>query len=375
MDVPAIGLNATVSIQVFGDEYTRPPTSAVMDIHRVDIERVEPTATPPLTPGITSYSITMQDDPFTSIAAADPANPAFSLDVPAGSYVLFVRASWGPHPITEREVFVTWVFDVQIGQDTTDEVGPAAASAIATVRKFLDEPDATLSVDQVHESSGRTFVNLSRPNPGMEDQLQYADRFFVDVTDGTIFGADLYSNTTLAQPRNPVDEETARAIAEDFFNRKNELTGNFEVASEEVLALTDDILNVTWGIQSNEIWLPTTVQVGVDLQTGLVVRYVARDFPYNGPWEADVSEQVARQTALSVIATDSEIAGSSIDSVRLAATFSNFAEEVVDGRVVLDMEAQWRLAWEFKLVDRPSAEADHFIWIDAATGLRLVTGS
>lgn len=81
-----------------------------------------------------------------------------------------------------------------------------------------------------------------------------------------------------------------------------------------------------------------------------------------------ISESEARQIAEDKIAETSDLEGSSTDSVRLAVTFGGFENSVVDNQTVLDMDARWRLAWEFALGDLPSPGSDSVIWIDAMNG-------
>ncbi|MEZ4523161.1 MAG: hypothetical protein R3A46_16200 [Thermomicrobiales bacterium] len=266
------------------------------------------------------------------------------------------------------------MFDVVVGGNSPSSATPATVQAVQKVRDFLDDQTAELVVDRVQESAGLVFVNLSRSAPAMEDQPQYANQFFVEVAENSIFAADLNSNTLPVQPWHSVDKREARAIAEDFFEQKNVDFGEFTLVSSETLQLNDYLLNVTWAIEDDGVWLPTTVEVGVSLQTGLVVRYIDRDYPYDGPREAEIPESAARDTAEQIIAINPTLEGASIESVRLAVTFSNFVEDTVDGQVIIDMEAHWRLAWEFGLSNVPSPDSDHFIWIDAMTGERLTTG-
>ncbi|MEZ4571177.1 MAG: hypothetical protein R2849_12795 [Thermomicrobiales bacterium] len=226
----------------------------------------------------------VQSAPTLTDIAEDPTAPEVPFQIATeGHFVIVARASWGSHPTLNREVFVTWVFDVVVGGNSPSSATPATVQAVQKVRDFLDDQTAELVVDRVQESAGLVFVNLSRSAPAMEDQPQYANQFFVEVAENSIFAADLNSNTLPVQPWHSVDKREARAIAEDFFEQKNVDFGEFTLVSSETLQLNDYLLNVTWAIEDDGVWLPTTVEVGVSLQTGLAVRYIDRDYPYDGP--------------------------------------------------------------------------------------------
>jgi hypothetical protein len=273
---------------------------------------------------------------------------------------------------------VTSTVESDVGVDD-----PLAQEAIDQVRAFLDDPTAELSVDGTVGLGGRTILGLSRPVPGMEDDGRFSDQFAVDLDGEMVFRALLMSNTTLAQPENPVTVDEARAIAEAFYREHDTFGDELEIA-DELPHLSDAILDtghevsgheVVWQRKVNGVWLPTTVRVLVDLQTGLVISYVRFDIPYDATLTPAIDQGEAHDIARAAIAEDPDLAGSTIDRVRLTVAFGALDEAIPGSYVEGDLEARLRLAWEFRLTGRPSPEADDVLFVDAETGQVLVTGS
>ncbi len=496
IDAASVNLDSALSILIHGDEYSRPPNYVEMRIHQIAGVVVAPGGSPDTLPGSLAYRLEMRQEPVATLTADDPTRPEFEPDLPLGNYVLFVEASWGPHPQTGREIFVTWIFEVTDGTrippvtapalvikpvslscqesvtwatanlpansaasllaheagsdaywtvidemttgpngelsgelsmsmiypgcdtdadtseginievvlvvrhaDTNDVIArattelrligrpnlidqapdsnPAAIKAIAQARAFLNDSEAAFSIDSIDTVDDQTTVVLSRPVAGRGDDTQFRDLFIVDATNDQLFVAELYNNTTLAKPPQRIEEAEAQRIAEEFLQQHYPdytALSRFVPPDTIVIAFSDERYDVTWGKQVQGVWLPTTVKVGVDLDTGLVVSFSRWDFPYAGSLNPTIQEAEARTRTEQFIRVDDTLDGARIDNVRLAVVFTNFYEDIVDGRVVRELEAQWRLTWEFELTNRPSPDADDFIWIDASAGDRLIAG-
>jgi hypothetical protein len=215
---------------------------------------------------------------------------------------------------------------------------PRAQEANDQVRVLLGYPHAEFTVDSIDDSSGRTIVEISRPIPGTEA----SDQFVIDIDEWTIFTAVLRSNSSLVQPENPVTVDEARAIAEAFHQERNTFSIPLLLADElpySVDGVADgsyDSHGVVWQAIVNGVWLPTTVVVVVDLETGLVSGYSRTAFPYDGTLTPAVDRSEAHEIARAAIAEDPKLAGSTIDRVRLAVAFGELDEATTGSRVEAD---------------------------------------
>lgn len=373
--VDPVDLNSTLSILIHGDEYTRPPSSVVMRVHQVDVTTVAPGESPDAISGSVIYRSEMRDEPLVTMTADDPMRPEFEPDLPAGNYVLFVEATWGPHPQTGRDIFVTWVFDVVDSSAAPFSEIPEVQRAVQVVRDFLDEPNAELIVDEVEESYGWRVAHLSRLVPGVNDSNDRYDQFTVDLDHEANFSAVLVSSSAAGQPSNPVSEEQARTIAEDFYLQHDIFDGSLTWVDSPryaSLGMTERLYGFRWQLQREGVWLPTLVQIVVSSETGLVTGYSRFDQPYGGPLAPVLSEAEASQIAVGRIFDDPGLAGATIDKVRLTVAVDGLGYAVASGQAIPGAEPEWRLAWEFSLVDLPGPNAEDMIWIDAANGEPLV---
>ncbi|CAN5612365.1 hypothetical protein BH23CHL2_BH23CHL2_20430 [soil metagenome] len=103
---------AQISIRYYGDEYRTPPLELEVAVY--DFEANSATPLSPQGQATDDPAFTIRTDPVQNLRV-DPDDPAFTLQGFApGHYVLWVQGRWGQHPALERQLFVTWVFDIEI---------------------------------------------------------------------------------------------------------------------------------------------------------------------------------------------------------------------------------------------------------------------
>jgi hypothetical protein len=95
--------------------------------------------------------------------------------------------------------------------------------------------------------------------------------------------------------------------------------------------------------------------VDVDRQTGLVLGYWFTHEPYQGPLDAQVTQEDAVAIAEEAIASEPTLAGASIGTAELATSYAA-------------AEAEWLLVWRIHLENAPESAPSHYIEIDAITG-------
>ncbi len=244
------------------------------------------------------------------------------------------------------------------------------------MRDFLDQEDATFDTASIEEVEGFTYVQLGRQVPGDDGSNRFTDSFVVEVDGQSVFFATLHGNAAIAQPSGPNGIDEARATSEAFFAVHDRFSGQLAVIDESsnvYISIDEQRYDRVWQFQVDGVWLPTTVKVSVSLETGLVVGYMLRDFPYDGPLTPMISEREALRVANEIIREDPGFAGSTIVETRLEVLYSG-GDDTIVGQIAGDPIMDWRLAWVFTLENRPAPDTDHFMLVDALTGFKLEAG-
>ncbi|MEZ4520874.1 MAG: hypothetical protein R3A46_04370 [Thermomicrobiales bacterium] len=100
-----------LSIRYYGDEYRTPPAQLEVAIYDFESNSAVPSSSQ-ATGDEPAFAI--KTDPVQNLRV-DPADPSFTLQgFPPGHYVIWAQGRWGQHPALDRQLFVTWVFDIEI---------------------------------------------------------------------------------------------------------------------------------------------------------------------------------------------------------------------------------------------------------------------
>jgi Tol biopolymer transport system component len=227
--------------------------------------------------------------------------------------------------------------------------------ATAAAREFLSEPESTFEVLEVNQEED-PYVRISRQVGDAYDEFRY------DVDRGEIASATIQSHTSTHAPVQPVDADQALEIAETTASQAHAgfdqltLYETFDQGTIPGGDGQDQVLSATWQLKVNDqVWVPTTLQVDVDMQTGLVLGYWFTSEPYQGPLEPQVTQEDAVATAEDAIASEPTVAGASIGTAELATSYAA-------------AEADWILVWRIHLENTPESAPSRFIEVDAITG-------
>ena len=109
-DPVAITSGDELDLKFSGEEYRHSPNDVRFDLYPYEPNRASPNEIRGIPVGEPAFAI--QTLPILTTTADDPEAPMISLVEDEGHYVLVVRADWGIEPISGREIYVTWVFDL-----------------------------------------------------------------------------------------------------------------------------------------------------------------------------------------------------------------------------------------------------------------------
>ena len=123
IDAPILALNQgdpaqvangdNLAIRYYGDEYRTPPRQIEVAVYDYESNSATP-INPQTGEPAEGDAFAINAEPIQTLRV-DPADPSFALQgFEPGRYVIWAQGRWGQHPVLERELFVTWVFDVEI---------------------------------------------------------------------------------------------------------------------------------------------------------------------------------------------------------------------------------------------------------------------
>lgn len=102
-----------LSIRYYGDEYRTPPRQLEVAIYDYESNSATP-INPQTGEPAEGEAFAINSEPVQTLRV-DPAQPSFTLQgFTPGHYVIWAQGRWGQHPVLDREIFVTWVFDIEI---------------------------------------------------------------------------------------------------------------------------------------------------------------------------------------------------------------------------------------------------------------------
>lgn len=102
-----------IALRYYGEHYRTPPRQLEVAVYDYESNSATPlnpqTGEPAEVP-----AFAINADPVQTLRV-DPADPTFTLEgFPPGHYVIWTQGRWGQHPALDRQLFVTWVFDIEI---------------------------------------------------------------------------------------------------------------------------------------------------------------------------------------------------------------------------------------------------------------------
>lgn len=101
-----------LSIVYYGQEYRSPPRQLEVAIYDFESNSAIPQTEGGETADEPAFAI--RTDPVQNLRV-DPVDPTFTLEGFApGHYVIWAQGRWGQHPVIDRPLFVTWVYDIEI---------------------------------------------------------------------------------------------------------------------------------------------------------------------------------------------------------------------------------------------------------------------
>lgn len=243
--------------------------------------------------------------------------------------------------------------------------------AQAQVRTFLGEPTAVLEGYFVDEalpgmgSGGKPVISLSnrkvfviqRRIPG----AALPDEFTVDAFSGEVVDAILRSQTIHTGALRRISDVQAMATAEEFGRTHFADFDQLSLHEAAVSGVARDgvpIYIAVWGRQAESgAWLPTSLHISVDLQTGQVVTYSVVRVDYRGPTVPIVGRERAIELALAEARRDNRLAAAKAGRIELMTWHVAFNE--------------WRLAWSISLDGVPPGVMARQLFVDALTGAVL----
>ena len=102
----------TVTIRYYGDEFRAPPQQIEVAIYDFESNSAIPVG--PQGQQGEGLAFAIKTGPLQNLRV-DPSEPTFTLTGFApGHYVIWTQGRWGQHPLLDRQIFVTWVFDIEI---------------------------------------------------------------------------------------------------------------------------------------------------------------------------------------------------------------------------------------------------------------------
>lgn len=105
---------AEITMSYYGQSYRTPPFELEIEVYNFDENSAVPSSGQQVGDQL---AFAIKTDPDQRMIADEPANPSFILDVPPGHYAIRIQGRWGPNPnpmFASFQLFVTWVFDVEV---------------------------------------------------------------------------------------------------------------------------------------------------------------------------------------------------------------------------------------------------------------------
>ncbi len=100
-----------LAIIYYGSEYRTPPLQLEVAIYDFETNSAIPVSQ---TGQSDQLAFAIKTEPLQNLRV-DQANPTFVIDgFPPGHYIIWAQGRWGQHPVIDRPLFVTWVFDIEI---------------------------------------------------------------------------------------------------------------------------------------------------------------------------------------------------------------------------------------------------------------------
>lgn len=183
------------------------------------------------------------------------------------------------------------------------------------------------------------------------------DEFTVDASSGEVVEALLHSHAIHDASQRRIAEAQARATAEEFGRTHFADFGQLSLDEATASGIARDgvpMYDVVWGRQAESgAWLPTSLHIGVDMETGQVVNYTVVRVDYRGPTVPVVSRERAIELALAEARKGSRLAHVTVNQVELLAVGPD------------------QLAWFVELGNVPSDIFVRHFYLDALTGAIL----
>ena len=100
-----------LALSYYGNEYRRPPQQLEVAVYDFASNSAVPTSGQAQAD---EPAFAIRTDPVQNLRV-DPLDPTFTLQGFApGHYIIWAQGRWGQHPVLDRPIFVTWVFDIEI---------------------------------------------------------------------------------------------------------------------------------------------------------------------------------------------------------------------------------------------------------------------
>ncbi len=101
-----------LALRYYGDEFRAPPEQLEVSVYDFESNSAVPIG--PQGQQGEGLAFAIKTDPLQTLRV-DPADPTFVLDgFPPGHYIIWAQGRWGMHPVLNRQIFVTWVYDIEI---------------------------------------------------------------------------------------------------------------------------------------------------------------------------------------------------------------------------------------------------------------------
>lgn len=100
-----------LAIVYYGEEYRSPPQQLEVAVYDFETNSAIPTSGQA---EADEPAFAIRTDPVQTLRV-DPNDPSFAIEgFTPGHYIIWVQGRWGQHPLLDRPIFVTWVYDIEI---------------------------------------------------------------------------------------------------------------------------------------------------------------------------------------------------------------------------------------------------------------------
>lgn len=249
----------------------------------------------------------------------------------------------------------------EVSPETLDNVMVGQATEAAG--SFLNEPDAAFAVTEINRNE--RYVRINRQVGDAYDEFTY------DVDLGAIVFATIQGHTSSVAPVEPINSDRAMEIAESMASQTYPGFDQLELhdtSADDVVPGPDgmdSVFTATWQLLVNEsVWVPTTLTVNIDLDTGRIVGFSFVHEPYRGSLEPQIEQSNAEATVKEAIAIEPTLADATIGSIELTTAYQ-VLEMDDNGSVV---SGEWILVWRIYLENAPESAPGPYVDVNALTG-------